>query len=151
MARRTLIGVIIQTLAVALLSYPAAAEYVVPFTSKTVTILGKAGDVDERSLKCGVKAIRGVSLLRLSDCDSALELKLPKSQISFIRFEVTPGDPQISQGWRAELRDMYVAKNGEEVWYRFSTLVPSTNALDVPHRVVTAQWHEEMPLGKLHK
>src|SRR4051794_21864215 len=150
MARKIIAGAI-PALAGALLTYSAAAEYVVPFTPKTITMFGKAVDVDETSLKCGVKAVKGVSLLRLADCDSALEMKLPKSGFSFIRFEVAPGDPQISQGWRSELRDMYVAKNGEEVWYRFSTLVPSTNALEVPHRVVTAQWHEEMPLGKLHK
>src|SRR3954470_12247131 len=106
---------VIPALAAALLTYSAAAEYVVPSASKTITMFGKAVAVDETSLKCGVKAIKGASLLRLADCDSALEMKLPKSGISFIRFEVAPGDPQISQGWRAELRDMYVAKNGEEV------------------------------------
>ena len=121
-----------------------------PF-GKKITILGQTVDVDEMSLKCGVKAIAGFSLLRLADCHSAVAMKLPKSGGSFIRFEVAPGDPQISQGWRAELRDMYVAKNGEEVWYRFSTLLPSTTALKAAHRVVTAQWHEEMPLGKPHK
>src|SRR3954452_10019694 len=150
MARKIITAAMLPLMA-ALLTEPPAAEYVVPSTSKTITMFGKPVEVEETSLKCGVKAIKGVSLLRLADCDSALEMKLPKSGISFIRFEVAPGDPQISQGWRAELRDMHVAKNGEEVWYRFSTLMPSTNALEIPHRVVTAQWHEEMPLGKLHK
>ncbi len=121
-----------------------------PF-GKRITILGQTVDVDETSLKCGVKAIAGFSLLRLANCHSAVAMKLPKWGAQFIRFEVAPGDPQISQGWRAELRDMYVAKNGEEVWYQFSTLLPSTTALKAAHRVVTAQWHEEMPLGKPHK
>ena len=131
MARKIITAAMLP-LTVALLTGSTAAEYVVPSTSKTITMFGKAVEVDETSLKCGVKAIKGVSLLRLADCDSAVEMKLPKSGISFIRFEVAPGDPQISQGWRAELRDMYVAKNGEEVWYRFSTLLPSTTA-SKPH------------------
>src|SRR3954471_24480785 len=150
MARKIVTAAMLPLL-VAPLTYSATAEYVVPSTSKTITMFGKAVEVDETSLKCGVKAIKGVSLLRLADCDSAVEMKLPKSGISFIRFEVAPGDPQISQGWRAELRDMHVAKNGEAVWHRFSTLMPSTNPLEIPHRVVTAQWHEQMPPGKPHK
>ena len=48
-----------------------------PF-GKRITILGQTVDVDEMSLKCGVKAIEGFSLLRLADCHSAVAMKLPK-------------------------------------------------------------------------
>src|SRR3954454_9509547 len=107
MARKIITAAMLP-LTVALLTGSAVAEYVVPSTSKTITMFGKAVEVDETSLKCGVKGIKGVSLLRLADCESAVEMKLPKSGISFIRCEVAPGDPQISQGCPAELRDMYV-------------------------------------------
>ena len=62
---------------------------------KKITIVGQTVDVDEMSLKCGVKAIDEFSLRRLTNCHAAVVMKLPKSGVSFIRFEVAPDDPRI--------------------------------------------------------
>src|SRR5437667_5329368 len=41
-----------------------------------------------------------------------------------VRIELRPGD-YVSDGWRAELKDPYSARVGEELWYGFGTLVPT--------------------------
>jgi len=64
-----------------------------------------------------------------------------------IRFEIRPENPQINQGRRAELRDMLDAVAGQEVWYRFSTLVPLDFPKNAP-QVVLAQWHEQLAEGE---
>ena len=82
-------------------------------------------EAQEELVKCDIKHVSGVSLRRLVDCDSATYITIPKkTELSVIRFEIRPENPEINQGRRAELRDMLDAVAGEEVWYRFSTLVP---------------------------
>jgi len=82
------------------------------------------------------------------DCDSATYITIPKkTELSVIRFEIRPENPEINQGRRAELRDMLDAVAGEEVWYRFSTLVPRDFPKGAP-QVVVAQWHEQLAQGE---
>jgi hypothetical protein len=116
-----------------------------------ITVRGTKVDVDEQSVKCEVKAPSVVSTKRLAGCDSATAITIPKTGTKLVKFEIEPGDPSISQGQRAELRDMFEAKNGDETWYRFKTLLPLDYPFDDRSRVVTAQWHERMPDGDDHK
>ena len=105
-------------------------------------------EAQEESVKCDIKHVSGVSLRRLVDCDSATYITIPKkTELSVIRFEIRPENPEINQGRRAELRDMLDAVAGEEVWYRFSTLVPRDFPKGAP-QVVVAQWHEQLAQGE---
>ena len=67
------------------------------------------------------------------------------------RFEIRPSDPKIFEGFRAELRDPYVASPGEIVWYRFRTLIPTDFPLDQKHSMVLAQWHDRKTGGEVSK
>ena len=67
--------------------------------------------------------------------------------LSAARFEIRPDDPKVSDGYRAELRDAYVASPGEEIWYRFSTLIPAQVA-DADESLVLAQWHDRKTRGR---
>jgi hypothetical protein len=114
----------------------------------TLIIHGVPVSVEEDSVKCDLGPIEGVSARRLVDCDSATVITLPDHTGSkVVKFEIDPQDEQISQGTRAELRDMYEAVNGEEVWYRFSTLLPRDMPKETSYRVVLAQWHERVKPG----
>ena len=64
------------------------------------------------------------------------------------RFEIRPTDEKISDGYRAELRDPYVASPHEEVWYRFRTLIPSQLLADESLSIVLAQWHDKKTNGQ---
>jgi len=66
---------------------------------------------------------------------------------SAARFEIRPDDEKISDGYRAELRDLYVASPHEEVWYRFRTLIPG-QLLDPDLSIVLAQWHDKKTQGR---
>src|SRR5215211_7374064 len=150
-ARQTSRGSI--ALSVALALAPAAAIAAGPSrTPGTLVVHGVSVETNEESVKCDVRKIPGVSLRRLADCDSARVITFPNANgISVLRFEIAPDAPEINQGRRAELRDMFDAANGQEVWYRFSTLVPRDFPSASPYRVVLAQWHEQMPLGAPHR
>ncbi|MDH3387234.1 MAG: polysaccharide lyase [Gammaproteobacteria bacterium] len=63
------------------------------------------------------------------------------------RFEIRPTDEKISDGYRAELRDPYVASPNEEVWYRFRTLIPRQLLEDQDLSIVLAQWHDKKANG----
>jgi hypothetical protein len=62
------------------------------------------------------------------------------------RVELRPGD-YVSQGHRAELRDLYNAVWEEEVWYGFALRLAED--FDLPDTVgcVFAQWHDQAKLG----
>lgn len=62
------------------------------------------------------------------------------------RFELRPDD-YVSQGHRAELRDLYNARWEEEVWYGFSTFVTEDFWLPDTSGCVFAQWHDQAKLG----
>jgi len=142
----------IAFLALLALAPAAAVEAVPPRAPTTLVVQGVPVEANEESVKCDIKKIPGVSLRRLADCDSARVITFPNANdISVIRFEIAPDAPEINQGRRAELRDMFDAANGQEVWYRFSTLVPRDFPSASPYRVVLAQWHEQMPLGAPHR
>ncbi len=68
--------------------------------------------------------------------------------VSAARFEIRPDDKKISDGYRAELRDPYVASPHEEVWYRFSTLIPARLLEDGDLSFVLAQWHDKKTEGR---
>ncbi|MFP8966215.1 polysaccharide lyase [Pokkaliibacter sp. CJK22405] len=57
-------------------------------------------------------------------------------------FQLAPDDKKISDGHRAELRDLYVADQNERVEYDFSTYIPSKSGFDGAPRTVLAQWHD---------
>ncbi|WP_428529328.1 heparin lyase I family protein [Roseibium sp.] len=89
-----------------------------------IVIGGKAVPVEEDSYKCDMTAEEipdDLSIKRLAN------LFHPGSALS--------------------LRDMYVAENGEEVWYRISTLIPKTFPMEADHRLVLSQWHERLRAG----
>jgi hypothetical protein len=62
------------------------------------------------------------------------------------RFELRPGD-YVSEGHRAELRDLYHAVPGSEVWYAFSTMVPEEHPAGEGNICVLCQWHDQAPAG----
>src|SRR5829696_1617394 len=120
----------------------------VPRAPGKLVFRGVPIEAQEESVKCDIKHVSGVSLRRLVDCDSATYITIPKkTDLSVIRFEIRPENPEINQGRRAGLRDMLDAVAGEEVWYRFSTLVPRDFPKGAP-QVVVAQWHEQLAQGE---
>jgi hypothetical protein len=116
-----------------------------------LTISGSPVTVEEESVKCQMKLPSWISTRRLADCDSATFIDVPKTGTRLVKFEIWPKTQQINQGVRAELRDMFEARNGEEVWYRFSTIIPPGYPFDVAPDAVVAQWHERMPEGVQHR
>lgn len=63
-------------------------------------------------------------------------------------FSISPSDPKISDGLRAELRDLYVASPDEAIQYRFNTYVPAAPVFDGLPRLVLAQWHDRKEDGE---
>lgn len=114
-----------------------------------VEVDGKQIQITKNSVKCGDPGFEGVSTRRLVDCDSAKLVEFEYEDIAkrVVKFTINPFDEQISAGVRAELRDMHEARNGEEIWYRFATLLPRDFAIESRHRLVLAQWHERMQEG----
>lgn len=68
--------------------------------------------------------------------------------VSAARFEIRPDDEKVSDGYRAELRDPYVASPHEEVWYHFRTLLPGKLLQDPDLSIVLAQWHDKKSKGR---
>ncbi len=101
------------------------------------------------SIKCEVGEIPDTSIRRLAHCDSARFVSFSDGapERDIVRFEIRPEDEKISNGNRAELRDMHEAVNDQEVWYRLSTMLPEDFPIDATHRLVLAQWHERLPEG----
>ncbi len=112
-------------------------------------IRGTPVAIDTTSVKCEMDEIEGVSSKRLVDCDSALLVEVTHADGTErgVRFVISPFDEKISSGTRAELRDMHESVNGDQRWYRFSTLLPKDFPMDAEHRLVLAQWHERMREG----
>ena len=105
--------------------------------------------VEAESIKCGDDKIEGISTKRLANCDSAVmvDLSYHGGDFQAVRFMISPDDAKISQGTRAELRDLHESHNGDVSWYRFSTLLPLDFPVDAKHRLVLAQWHERIHEG----
>ena len=112
----------------------------------SVIINGTPVKINETSVKCDLGEIPNVSKKRLVDCDSAELVELEHRDIrkQAVKFSLKPLDKQISDGVRAELRDMHEAVNGDEIWYRFSTLLPRNFPMQSKHRLVLSQWHERI-------
>ncbi len=116
-----------------------------------IVIDGTPVVLEKTSIKCEIKDIpANVSVRRLADCYSAKLVVVEHDDVKFraVKFTIRPETKRISSGVRAELRDMHEAHNGEETWYRFSTLLPKNFAIESKHRLVLAQWHERMNEGK---
>jgi peptide/nickel transport system ATP-binding protein len=62
------------------------------------------------------------------------------------RFALHPGD-YVSEGHRAELRDLFNAPWDAIVWYGFSTFIAADFDLDEEIGCVLAQWHDQAKLG----
>lgn len=114
-----------------------------------VIIDGTAFATSEKSVKCEIGEIKNVSKKRLVDCHSAtlVEVSHEAGKSRAVRFTISPFDEKISDGTRAELRDMHEAVNGDVTWYRFGTLLPRDFAIDADHRLVLSQWHERVREG----
>jgi hypothetical protein len=122
-------------------------------TIETLVIGGKPVTIEEQSIKCDVDPADipdNISTKRLANCDSAeiVTVDYNGEEIGAIKFTISPDDKKISSGVRAELRDLHVAQNDDETWYRFATLVPEDFPIDAKHRLVLAQWHERMQEGQ---
>lgn len=115
-----------------------------------IIINGTPVAVDRKSVKCDLGEIEKVSKRRLVNCNSAklIELSYGGEKSSTVKFTIDPFDEKISDGVRAELRDMHEAGNGDETWYRFSTLLPEDFPVDAKHRLVLSQWHERVREGQ---
>lgn len=114
-----------------------------------MSVRGKDAAVETTSIGCGLAPLPGLSTRRLVGCHSAelVEFNSGGGTTRGIRFSIRPSDRKISDGVRAELRDMALPGNGAETWYRISTLLPDSFPLEVPHRLVLAQWHERVRNG----
>ena len=89
----------------------------------------------------------GWSVKRLAGPHSAvIQSDIVRVGTRACRFTLLPGD-YISQGHRAELRDPFNARWEEEVWYGFSTFVPSAHRASPGIGTVLAQWHDQAKLG----
>lgn len=137
-------GALVLLLALLPLRYPQAQE------AFDVEVGGERIEGTKTSFKCSDGGFEGISTRRLVNCDSAKLLEFTYEDVAkqVAKFTISPSDRQISEGVRAELRDMHEARNGEEIWYRFATLLPEDFAIDSQHRLVLAQWHERMQEGK---
>src|SRR3954452_8709829 len=62
------------------------------------------------------------------------------------RFALHPGD-YISEGHRAELRDLFNAPWEADVWDGFSTFIAEDYELSEAIGCVLAQWHDQAKLG----
>lgn len=105
------------------------------FTS--VNPSGVVFDFEAQSL-----VVAGLSRRRLIDSYSAtITNDVVRHGRAAVRFELRPGD-RVSDGWRAELRDINNAKPNSEVWYALSTLVPEDFPED-DNSYVLIQWHDQ--------
>jgi len=109
----------------------------------------RKGTTQALSVKCDTDAIPNISKKRLAGCKSATWFQQSGESVteSVVLFHIDPKDKKISDGNRAELRDLYEAVNGEEIWYRISTKLPSDFPIDAKHRLVLSQWHERTAEG----
>ena len=129
----------------------AAEERRAPVPGHTFTIntlLAQSPPTRGDSVLCELGSLSGFSVRRLTSCHSAEIIEYPRdSGRRAARFEIKPNDPRISSGWHAELRDLKESVNGEETWYRISTLVPRSFPIAARHAVVLSQWHERVKKG----
>lgn len=73
-------------------------------------------------------------------------MSMPKD--CFAEFTIAPTDPQIENGWRAEIEDPFRPREGDVVAYEFATQIPSTTLAVMPRgTLVTTQWHDNKRLG----
>ncbi|MEM9632872.1 MAG: heparin lyase I family protein [Pseudomonadota bacterium] len=122
-------------------------------TAGEIELDGNMVAVEERSIKCDGKPDDFpdyISTERLVNCDSGkIVTFVDRPDLGrMIQFTIKPGDKQLFDGTRAELADTRISTNGEEAWYRISTLVPDDFPIGSPHRLVLAQWHELDQPGK---
>ncbi|MES0879345.1 heparin lyase I family protein [Roseibium sp. SCP14] len=122
-------------------------------TTGELDLDGKVLAIEERSIKCDGKPDDFpdyMSTERLVNCDSGKIVTFDgKPDLGrLLQFTIKPSDRKLFGGTRAELADTRIAKNGEEAWYRISTLIPNDFPIETPHRLVLAQWHELDQPGK---
>ena len=136
------------TAAALVLCLLGAAAFAQP-RSEELIIEGQVVEASAQSIKCELGEKPGVSKKRLVDCNSAelVDLSVHGGDMYAIQFQISPKDKKISEGVRAELRDMHESHNGDVDWYRFSTLLPREFPLQSPHRLVLSQWHERIHEG----
>ena len=89
----------------------------------------------------------GWSVKRLAGPHSAvIQSEVVRVGTRACRFALHPGD-YISEGHRAELRDLFNALWEHEIWYGFSTLIAPDFELAEEIGCVLAQWHDQAKLG----
>ncbi|HLI10064.1 MAG TPA: polysaccharide lyase [Alphaproteobacteria bacterium] len=88
----------------------------------------------------------GWSRRRLREADSAV-IEAMGGRENAIRVTLRPGD-YVSEGWRAELADIYHAPIGRDLWYGFSTYIPADYPVGEDNICVLAQWHDQANPGE---
>ena len=89
----------------------------------------------------------GWSVKRLAGPHSArIQSEIVRVGTRACRFALHPGD-YVSEGHRAELRDLYNVRWDETVWYGFSTYIATDFELSDEIGCVLAQWHDQAKLG----
>ncbi|MCV0427914.1 MAG: polysaccharide lyase [Roseibium sp.] len=122
-------------------------------TSDELVLDGKAVAIKERSISCDGKPDDFpdyINTERLVNCGSGKIVTFadyPNLE-RLLQFTIKPDDKKLFGGNRAELADTRISKNGEEAWYRISTLIPEDFPVNSQHRLVLAQWHELDQPGK---
>lgn len=67
----------------------------------------------------------------------------------FAEFTISPDEPKLENGWRAEIEDPYRPREGEEVEYEFMTQIPGSTLMLMPRgTIVTTQWHDNKRRGE---
>jgi len=130
---QTLLWLTAATIAVATAAAPGLApadEATTPAPAGTAVV--------HRRFEDGTLA--GWNTRRLVHADSAVVQDQIKGRRA-VRIELRPGD-YVSGGWRDELTDPYYARVGQDLWYGFSTLIPTDYPTDEDNSCMLAQWHD---------
>ena len=87
--------------------------------------------------------VEGLSTKRITDEYSVvIDDSIVREGAASARFELRTGD-RISDGWRAELRDLNNAVPESVVWYSISTLIPEDFPQEPENSYVLIQWHDQ--------
>lgn len=84
-------------------------------------------------------------MLRLNHT-SALQFRTD-GDFCYARFEISPQDKKIHNGWRAEIEDKLRMQNRSQATYEFSTFLPKNLDDSSIPSLVLAQWHDNKRPG----
>ena len=150
---RAVRNLVALTVGTVLVTYVIGTTGVRAQTAGELELDGKTVAVMERSISCDGKPgdfPDYINTERLVNCGSGKIVTFDDDPglARLLQFTIKPDDKKLFGGTRAELADTRIVKNGEEAWYRISTLIPEDFPVSSPHRLVLAQWHELDQPGK---